>query len=357
MRTTPSSHRHPPRAHGVAAGPRVSVVIPVYNAEHCVARCTRSILEQSLADLECILVDDGSTDDTVAQLGVLARADSRVHIVRLRENAGIVPALQRGIAEARSDLIARMDADDKAHPERLRLQCGFLNRHPDIGLAGCRVSFDGNRGTQKGYALYVDWINGLLTPEQIALNRFVESPFAHPSVVFRRHVYEQFGGYREGPFPEDYELWLRWLDHGVAMAKLPETLLAWADPPGRLSRTDPRYSFDAFYRCKAVFLARWLAAHNPHHPRIVVWGAGRQTRKRADMLVEHGVRITHYVDIDPKKLGQTIHGRPVLSQEELPKPGEAFLVSYVASRGAREDIRNRLRGRGFREGRHFILAA
>jgi hypothetical protein len=75
------------------------------------------------------------------------------------------------------------------------------------------------------------------------------------------------------------------------------------------------------------------------------------------MLVKHGVRITHYIDIDPRKIGQTIHGRPVLCGDTLPAPGSAFVVSYVGSRGAREDIRRRLTARGYREGQHFVVAA
>jgi hypothetical protein len=226
-----------------------------------------------------------------------------------------------------------------------------------VRLVGCQVEFGGDRETHAGYALHVDWTNSLTTPEEIGLNRFVESPFAHPSVMFRRELLARHGGYRDGPFPEDYELWLRWLDAGVAMAKLPEKLLVWNDPPGRLSRTDARYSFQAFYETKAVYLARWLARYNPRHPNVVVWGAGRETRKRAEHLVRHGVRVTHYVDIDPRKIGQTIHGRPVLAEDQLPGPAEAFVVSYVGSRGAREDIRHRLTARGFREGAHFVMGA
>ena len=226
-----------------------------------------------------------------------------------------------------------------------------------MGLVACRVEFGGNREAQAGYAAYVDWTNSLLEPEAIALNRFVESPLAHPSVMFRRELVDRFGGYRQGAFPEDYELWLRWLDAGVRMAKLPEVLLTWSDPPGRLSRTDGRYSVRAFYECKLEYLARWLAANNPRHPEVIVWGAGRETRKRAELLVRHGIRIVAYVDIDPRKLGQTIHGRPVLREDDLPAPGRGFVVSCVGSRGARDDIRGRLSGRGDVEGVHFILAA
>src|SRR5207247_9233486 len=127
---------------------------------------------------------------------------------------------------------------------------------------------------------HVDWSNTLLSHQEISLARFVESPVVHPSVMFRRELIDRLGGYAEGQFPEDYELWLRWLEAGVRFEKLPEALLRWRDRDARLSRSDPRYDSEAFYRMKAIYLARWLAANNRHHPKIVVCGAGRLTRRR-----------------------------------------------------------------------------
>jgi hypothetical protein len=175
--------------------------------------------------------------------------------------------------------------------------------------------------------------------------------------MFRRELVDRWGGYRDGDFPEDYELWLRWLEAGVRMEKLTEFLLVWNDSPTRLSRCDRRYDEEAFYRLKARYLARWLAAHNPHHPAVIVWGAGRISRKRARHLVDRGVTIVAYVDIDPNKVGRSIAGRPVLHPVELPAPGKAFVVSYVSTSDAREEIEANLLARGYQAGRDHILAA
>lgn len=168
---------------------------------------------------------------------------------------------------------------------------------------------------------------------------------------------ERHGGYRSGDFPEDYELWLRWLEAGVRMEKLPEALLSWRDSPARLSRRDPRYAPDAFHRVKAGYLARWLARHNARHPEIVLWGAGRVTRRRARLLEAEGIVIAAYVDIDPRKVGRAIEGRPVIAPSALPAPGACFVVAAVASAGAREQIEQALICAGYRAGRHYILAA
>ncbi len=335
--------------------PRISVLIPVYNGADSLPQSLRSVSNQTERDLEIVAVDDGSTDETLRVLREFQHADARIHVVT-GPHRGIVPALNAGLAVCRAPYIARMDCDDLSHPERLRLQADYLDAHNDIGLVGCRVEFGGDRSLCAGYAHYVDWTNSLLAPGDIALNRFIESPFAHPSVMFRRELTTTLGTYCDGSFPEDYELWLRWLDAGTRMAKLPTVLVTWNDPPDRLSRTDPRYSFQAFYQCKAEYLARWLTANNPFHPHIIIWGAGRETRKRAEYLADHGIHIDRYVDVDPRKIGQVIHHRPVIDETTLPPPAHCFVVSYVSSRGARDDIRERLQSRGFREGDHFVMA-
>jgi glycosyltransferase involved in cell wall biosynthesis len=249
--------------------PSISVILPVYNAADTLPACLESLLRQTLTEHEVIAVDDGSCDRSAAILSRFAEQDSRVRVIRT-PHRGIVASLNHAIAEARAPFLARMDADDQAFPERFDVQIAWLQRHPHVGLIGSRVEFGGDPRSQRGYRTYVDWTNSLVTEAEISMNRFVESPFAHPSVMFRRELPERFGAYRDGPFPEDYECWLRWLDAGVRMAKCPEVLLRWNDPPERLSRTDPRYDIRAFYACKAEYLARSRdpeAGRTRHGPR------------------------------------------------------------------------------------------
>jgi glycosyltransferase involved in cell wall biosynthesis len=336
--------------------PEVSVLMPVFNAGAAVIRAIESIQQQSLQKWELIAVDDGSTDETPATLRRISAREPRLRVLAI-PHGGIVTALNTGLAQALAPLVARMDADDAAHPERLAAQANYLRERPELGLAGCLVEFGGDRQRQAGYALHVDWINSLLTPDDIELNRFVESPFAHPSVMFRTALARQHGGYRHGDFPEDYELWLRWMEAGVATAKVPRVLLTWNDPPNRLSRVDSRYDPEAFYRCKAGFLARWLRRHVESHRRVLVWGAGRPTRRRAEFLTGHGVKITGYIDIDPRKIGRELAARPVLGPQEIPAPAKCFILGYVAKRQARGLVRAHLTGLGFIEGRDFLMAS
>lgn len=348
--------------------PAVSVLLPVFNAQETLAAAMDSLRAQSFPDFEVVAVDDGSTDGSAAILDAFAArgcADTpprarhqpaRIRVVR-QGHLGLVAALNRGLAEARGEFIARMDADDVCHPERLARQLAFLRARPELGLAGCRVAFGGDREKAAGYWRHVEFINSLVEPEEIALSRFRESPFAHPSVMFRRELVEKFGGYREGRFPEDYELWLRWLEAGVRMAKAPETLLTWNDPPGRLSRAHPNYSVESFYAMKCAYLARWLEQHNPHHPEVIVVGAGRITRRRVDSLRRLGISVAAYADIDRRKVGGRLDGAPVIHHDDLPAVGRCFVVPFVGKVGAADYIRALLEARGFVRGVQFIEAA
>lgn len=336
--------------------PQVSVVLPAYNAERYLPDALESVLAQTFGGYECVVVDDGSADGTGEIADTYAARDRRVRVVHA-PHEGLVAALNRGVDAASAPWIARMDADDLMGPRRLERQLAFAVENPALGLVASRANHLGDRASNEGMAQFVDWTNALVTEEQIAAYRFVESPLIHPTVMFRKEVFDAHGGYREGGFPEDYELWLRWLEAGVRMAKAPEVLFDWRERPERLTRNDDRYSVDAFHAVKAPYLWRWLAANNPRHPRVTVWGAGRTTRQRLRWLKELGLEIDAYVDIDPRKVGQVIEGRRVVAPEELPPPGAAYLLTCVGSRGARELIEGRLQDAGYVALRDYVCAA
>jgi len=173
--------------------------------------------------------------------------------------------------------------------------------------------------------------------------------------MFRKEVLEKYGGYSQTPdWPEDYELWLRWMQNCVSFAKVPEYLFHWTDRIDRLSRIHELYSVEAFYECKTHYLA---AGPLKNCSRIGIWGAGRLTRKRAELLTNFGKEIIFYVDIDPRKIGQTIHNRPVIPPGKIEEMPEVPIIAYVGSRGARDDIRSRLKGSRYIEGKNFWCAA
>lgn len=336
-----------------ASVPQISVVMPLRDALGTLEKAIESVRAQTFADWELVVIDDGSTDGSSALLDRLAQQDQRIRIEH-PEARGVAPAMQRGCELARGEWIARMDADDWMHPKRLARQLEYAGQHPELGVISCRVGYGGEG---EGYRAHVDWLNTLMDPEVIALRRFVEAPVANPSVMFRRQLISHHGGCRDGNFPEDYEMWLRWLDGGVRFGKVDEELLVWNDPPTRLSRTDPRYAVERFYELKCQWLARWWRAQRQSGRELWLWGAGRVTRRRFEFLEREGVAIAGFIDVDPNKVGGQRDGRPVRLHDDLPCRDEAFILVGVGKRGVRDEIQLLLEGQGWLEGRDYLLVA
>lgn len=331
----------------------VSIVLPAYNAAATIRCALQSCLSQNFRDFEILVIDDGSTDETAAIVRSFGNPRIVLHTI---PHAGVAQAMNFGLERASGKYIARMDADDEMHPERIEKQFAFLEAHPETGLVSSLVAHGGHKRKQGGYAEHIHWINSLVSADAIAMNRFVESPVCNPSVMFRRELVAEFGACRDGDFPEDYDMWLRWLDGGVRMEKIPEFLLTWNDLPARLTRNDPRYSPSAFENAKAGYLAKFIRENNSTNRPIWLCGAGRVTRRKSKLLIETGIMTGGYIDVDPKKIGRFYNELPVIGLKDLPPRAHAYIVSYVSTRGARSYIRAYLLEKGFAEGKDFVLA-
>ena len=223
--------------------------MPVCNAAATLAPCLDSILAQSFADFELLVVDDASCDETRCSVSSRARSDARIRMLRPQER-GLVACLNAGLAEARAPLVARMDGDDRMTGERLALQCAYLRRHADVDVVASRVRAFPPDEVHAGMREYLRWQNGCLDSDALRDEIFVECPITHPSVMYRRAAVLSAGGYRDGDFPEDYDLWLRLNLRGSRMAKIDRCLLEWRQHPGSATRRDPRYAREAFDRLR-----------------------------------------------------------------------------------------------------------
>jgi glycosyltransferase involved in cell wall biosynthesis len=334
----------------------ISVLLPFRNAAPTIAAALESIASQSRRDFELLAVDDGSTDASVEIVASFRRTLPSLTIITPRER-GLVAALNAGLAAARGELVARMDADDSMHPERLARQAAYLGSNPSLCAAGSRVELFSEEGEiAAGYREYVRWQNRCVTPSDVAEEIYVESPLAHPAVMFRRDVIAEAGSYHDGDFPEDYELWLRLHALGLGMGKVDEVLLRWRESAGRASRRDPRYRREAFDRLRAAYLARDVRLRSGRE--IAVWGAGFRSRRRVALLdaaLPSGLPIAAWIDIDPRKIGRTLRGAPVTDPEWLAHRRERpFVLVYVTNHGAREEIGTALAGLGYRRGTDWI---
>ena len=329
----------------------ISVIMPVRNASKTLDRAIESILNQTFTNFELIVIDNGSTDQTTDIINKYQ--DPRIILVCQPEK-GLVPALNKGIELARAGFIARMDADDRSNPTRLAVQHDYLKLNPEIGMVSCLVTYIGNRMKNRGYYLHVQWMNQLTDPNTIYDRRFMESPFAHPSVMIRKSVLEEVGIYKNGRFPEDYELWLRMMDRGVLTAKVPEYLFDWYDSQNRLSRIDPRYSSEAVFKTKAIYFSKWFQ-HNfpPGQREIWIWGFGKAVREKSKWLEQTGITIHGYIDL--KELKSDRHR--VIHYSRLGDQNNPFILSYVGDRKGKLLIAQYLNDNNFIEGRDYYLMA
>lgn len=332
--------------------PKVSVILPFFNAGPTLNRAIESIASQSLKSFECILINNNSTDKSVEIAKNQIETDKRFILIH-EKTQGVMFASNAGSEQARGKYIARMDSDDYAYSNRLKLQAGFLDANPEYGAIAGLVKYISHSENTKGFARYVDWVNSVQTYREILNNRFIESPIVNPSAMWRKEIAEKYGMYKSGDFPEDYEMWLRWLSKGVKIKKLGETVLKWHDSDTRLTRTQSIYSDSAFYRIKTKYLAIWLEKNNPFHPRIVVWGASRISRRRARLLKQYGIEIECYIDI--KRNRQL--DKEVVYYNEIPHPDKIFILTYIKQMNARDEIQNFLHSRGYKEGLNYLLVS
>jgi glycosyltransferase involved in cell wall biosynthesis len=303
---------------------RVAWLIPVRDGAEWLGAAVRSAIAQSLPHDEVIVVDDGSRD---VPERVLPR-DPRIRLLA-QPPSGIVAALELGRRHTAAPYLARLDCDDLALPGRLDAQVAVLDANPDVVAVGGRAVTD---GLPEGMRRYVTWVNGL---QDLHRELLVESPLFHPGTTLRARSLAEVGGYRDGPFPEDYDLWLRLARVG-RLAAVPLDVVAWRDRPGRLTRTDPRYARRAFHGIKQAYLRDMVLTSRR---RVVVWGANKEGTPWIRWLREDGHEIVAALDV---RAGGTRHGVPILAREAIRGLRFDLCLVAVGARGAREEIRGLL---------------
>jgi glycosyltransferase involved in cell wall biosynthesis len=207
--------------------PAVSVVMAVYNGEDFLRESIDSILAQTFDNFEFIIIDDGSSDETKNILE--SYDDERIRLFH-QANMGLVKSLNRGIKEARAELIARQDADDISLPHRLQFETEFLNNNPECAMVGT-ASIAINESGQK---LHVH--ARLIDDKDIREELYCANPFGHGTIMARKNTLLEAGGYRDDYGPtEDYDLWRRVKNLGT-LANLPHPMYHWRINPNGVSQ-------------------------------------------------------------------------------------------------------------------------
>lgn len=243
--------------------PIVSIVVPVYQPHPIYFRqAIDSILGQSFTDFELIVVEDPSLSSGEALLEGIT--DARLNYIRNDERTSLPRQHNRGLAEARGQFISRFDADDICEPHRIERELAFLQSHPDINVVGSFLTVIDENGRMVGHRRYPTEHAEIVS----AMRRF--NPIANSTVMFRRAVYEKFGGWRDSPLPaQDYEWYSRLGAGGARFANLPEPLVRYRLHGGSIKSSKLRGTIQTTLEVKNLY-----------------WRQGMDVRSRAVMLVE-----------------------------------------------------------------------
>jgi glycosyltransferase involved in cell wall biosynthesis len=332
--------------------PWLSIILPFFNAQATLPAAMGSVLKCRNADFEVVVIDDGSQDGSGGMADMFADRDSRIRVIHT-EHQGLIQALNTGIDAAWGTCILRMDADDISHPGRVQFYQEYINSHPEVEVVGSLIRYFPRLGLKDGLIAYEQWVNSLLTHDEMVRDLFVECPIPHPTLAYRKADAVDAGGYCDNGMPEDYDLILRLWERGRRLGKVPRQLLFWRDRPDRLSRTDPRYGIDRFMTLKVSVLKRTLLKHRD----AVVSAAGPVGKAFARELSAQGIRITAFLEVDPDKIGNTVYGIPVWSVERARDIGDALILHAVGQKGGRDQGRQLYLSRGLREGDNFICVS
>ncbi len=243
------------------ARPLVSVVLPVYNGARYLKEAIDSVLAQSFCDFELIIIDDGSEDESAAI--VRAYADDRIRFFQ-QPNKGLAATLNRGISLAAGEFIARQDQDDVCFPERFRRQVEYLKDHPEVGMVGTFAEILAERqktGRQLAHPL---------DDAVLKFGLLFDNHFVHSSMMIRRAVFDEVGGYsedRQRQPPEDYELWSRVIRR-FKVANLPEVLMAYRELSTSMSRTGVGPFVSNLIKIGAENIA-WASGYRADAPEVV----------------------------------------------------------------------------------------
>ncbi|MEM7388042.1 MAG: hypothetical protein AAF514_24165, partial [Verrucomicrobiota bacterium] len=207
-----------------------------------------------------------------------------------------------------------------------------------------------------GYQRFEAWLNEWIEPDDIAAQRFVDSPLVNPTMLVRRSVLESGQTYQTPEWAEDYDLWLRLMEKGHRFAKHPEVLFHWSDHPSRITRNEDVYSQEAFQRCKAHYLSRLPFVQTRG---VEIAGAGPGGKRMARFLKTKNITVHAFYDVHPRRVGQSLNGIPIHGNEDWSsaKPNGPILLGAVGQKGKRPLISNLAEERGYILGENFFPVA
>ncbi len=339
--------------------PLISILLPVYNASKFIEECLQSILKQTFRDFETIIVDDGSTDATVRVLLEIIRNDNRFKLIRFQENQGIVAALNCGLEHCSGQWVARMDADDIMHPDRLLKQLTYIKQHTDIDILGAQVQLiREDAAITEGQSNYIDWSNCLIYDSEIKQEIMAESPIIHPTFFLTREFYTKLGGYLDNPWVEDYDFLLRAFNLGAKFGKVAEKLLIKRDHPQRVVRNDIRCKRKAMFAIKAHYFK--YSRYYLSNKKLLVIGTGAAGKMLVTALKNENIKVDGFINNDHSNKKQTLKGLPIYllndsnANQFFAAHKNTFFISAVGVPEGKKKVKEILQNNHLKAGKDYL---
>lgn len=333
--------------------PLVSVVLPVYNGEKYLREAIESILNQTYRNMECIVVNDGSSDSTLEILLNYQDKDNRIVVIS-RENRGLVTSLNEAIQISHGAYIARMDADDVAHLDRIEKQVCYMENQKDVYLLGTNYSLiyeeDVNEEVMKAAQGTHRRSQAAIDREDWFLSTNETMKFIHPTVMMRRDLFDKVGFYRQYQL-EDLELYFRAGVHGLRIDKLEEVLLDYRVRSDSKSRTDKRAEqTKELMEVKMQYLVENIMDFKREW-KYLIWGADTSGVIGVEVIqnrLPHAVCIGY---IDSFKQGM-INDYPIIKPDKIKEYKPDYV--FICTNGGAVPARKTLKELGFNEIEQFF---
>lgn len=333
--------------------PEISVLLSVYNGEEYIQETIESILNQSFQDFEFIIIDDGSTDNTLSV--IQSFSDPRIRLFKLGENRGVAKALNFGLQHIRGKYIAKADADDLYSSDRLAIQKKFLDDRQEISLVGSFIEYFPNSKSMESERNYLDkkniWemrVNTYTDWKDVQEVIYWYCCVIHSSVMIRSELLKEYR-YREFPMSEDYDLFYRLNKAGHKMAIIDRVLTKVRVHEKSTSIQNIKSFFDEIlFEIKKYEIQKLFENVN----KVYMWGAGSFGEKMLDVLNENHLDICGFIDSNHEKEGKMVRNKKVFSPGIL-KPNLDKVI--VASQPGMIEIVKHLQDHGFIHLKDFVV--
>ncbi|EJE7233275.1 glycosyltransferase [Clostridium sporogenes] len=334
--------------------PKVSALMSVYNGQEYIAQTIKTILNQSFENFEFIIIDDGSTDNTIKIINEFK--DDRIKLFKLEKNMGVGYALNYGLAKCNGQYIAKVDSDDLYDKNRFKIQKDFLDNNKEISVVASMISYFSDEEKVIEGLRYINLKNNLenqhnkiITSKQIKKNLYNWCCIANTAIMGRTEVLKKFGYNNKLRICEDYELFLKLVDNGYKFYKLDKILANIRVSDYSTTSIEKGIMYQNIYDIKKSYIDFMYEKYK----NMYIWGASNFGINMLEVLIKNRKSINGFIDSDYKKIGTKINNVLVYSPKEILKNKNTGII--VASDPGRESIVSTLENSGFKQLQDYIV--